>query len=325
MDFKELLQKRPVVVAPMAGVTNKAFRLIAKEMGAGLIYTEMVSDKGLKYGNRRTREMTEILPEEENVVLQLFGADETALPYATEYVTRNTRAAAIDLNLGCPVRKVVKNNGGVSLMRQPEKVKRLVSLMVERTSLPITVKMRSGWNENHKNAVEIARIVEEAGAALIAVHGRTRTQMYGGKVDFSIIKAVKEAVDIPVLANGDVKTPSDAAAMMEATGCDGIMIGRGLLGNPWLIRRSNDYLLNGQCEKPPSPEERIAMAKRHAELLATHYSERRATLEMRTHGPWYLKGLPDSSATRRSLSRAESREAMSTILDEYIKRMKTAR
>ncbi len=324
MDFKRRLQENPVVVAPMAGVTNKAFRLIAKEMGAGLIYTEMISDKGLKYGSRRTRKMTEILPEEEHVVLQLFGADEEALAFATEYVDKHTRAAAVDLNLGCPVPKVVKNNGGASLMRHPEKVKRLVSLMVERTRLPVTVKIRSGWDEAHKNAVEIARICEDAGASLIAVHGRTRSQMYGGEVDLDIIKAVKDAVGVPVLANGDVKTPLDAANMMEATGCDGVMVGRGLLGNPWLIRRSNDFLQNGRCEDPPSPEERVAMAKRHAELLAAHYGERRATLEMRSQAPWYLKGLSDSSKAKKALSRADSRERMSAILDEYLFRMKTA-
>ncbi len=324
MDFKRHLTKNPVVVAPMAGISNKAFRLLAQEMGAGLVYTEMISDKGLKYGSVRTRRMTEILPEEENVVLQLFGADEEALAYATEYVDKHTRAVAIDLNLGCPVPKVVKNNGGVSLMRHPEQVGRLISLMCERTDLPITVKMRSGWDEANKNAVEIARVSEAAGVSLIAVHGRTRTQMYRGEVDLDIIRAVKEAVEVPVLANGDVKTPEDALDMMDVTGCDGVMVGRALLGNPWLIRQCNDYLCYGRYDESPSVEERVEMAKRHAALLAKHYGERRAALEMRSQAPWYLKGLPDSSQARKALSRADSRETMSAILDDYLSRMKTA-
>ncbi len=310
--------ENPVIVAPMAGLTNAAFRSICRSFGAGLLYTEMVSDKGIEYGNERTIKMTRLASDETNVVLQLFGNDLEAMRHATEYVDQNSGCDIIDLNAGCPVPKVVKNGAGAALMKTPELLYDLVKAMVSATNKPVTVKIRSGWDKKSINAVEVAQICEKAGAAAIAVHGRTKTQMYKGKADYSIIREVKQNVNIPVIGNGDVETPEDAKHMLEETGADAVMIGRGLRGNPWLIKQTVDYLQTGFYESKPSAEEIVDMIKKHTELLCEEEGEPRAVLEMRAHAPWYLKGLKHSSALKRKIVRAKTQIELFALLDDYL-------
>ena len=310
--------ENPVVVAPMAGITNPAFRSICQSFGAGLIYTEMVSDKGIEHANARTLRMTKVPRGEKTTVLHLFGNDVKAMQHATKYVDLHSGCGIIDLNAGCPVPKVVKHGAGAALMKTPELLRELVRTMVEATDKPVTVKIRSGWDKNTINAVEIAKICEEAGASAITVHGRTKTQMYKGRADYSIIKQVKQNVKIPVIGNGDVETPEDAQRMLETTGVDAVMIGRGLRGNPWLIKHTVDYLKTGSYGPMPTPQEIIEMIKRHTELLCLEMSEKRAVLEMRSHAPWYLKGLKHSAALKRKIVKVHTREELFGLLDRYL-------
>lgn len=317
MRIGSLALRNPTAVAPMAGVTDGAFRKIMHGLGAGLIYTEMVSDKGILYRNSKTLKMLKIARDEGVVALQLFGSDPESLQAATRYVSSTTNASIIDLNLGCPVPKVVKNGEGAALMQRPERVGRIVRAMVEVSDLPITVKMRAGWSEDTKNAPKIARICETSGAKALAVHGRTRSQMYRGEVDLDIIRDVKRSVGIPVFGNGDITSPEDAAHMMQKTGVDGVMIGRALRGNPWLIGWIDDYLRTGEYEGDISLNERFSMIKQHAELLREEKGERVAVLEMRTHVAHYLKGLKESAQAKRKLTRAHSLEHFYKLLDDY--------
>jgi len=308
--------ENPVVLAPMAGVTDFAFRQLVKEFGCGLICAEMVSSKGLIYNNDRTVEMLAIHPEERPISIQIFGSEPRIMAQAAKIV-EESGADIIDINMGCPVPKVVKNQEGSALMKNPELAGRIVQAVVEAVKVPVTVKMRKGWNEQQVNAVELAEIVEKAGAAAVAVHGRTREQYYSGQADWEIIKKVKERVSIPVIGSGDVTTPQEAKKMLEETGCDGIMIGRGSLGNPWIFSRTIHYLETGELLPPPTAEERIATALRHLELLLQAKGEYIGTREMRKHAAWYTKGLPESAQLRRMINTANTKEELTIILQEY--------
>ncbi len=308
-----------VVVAPMAGLTNQAFRLILKEFDPALIYTEMISDLAINFKNKRTLDMMSLHQSENNTVLQLFGASPLSMSQATEYVNAHTDAKFIDLNMGCPVPKVIKGDAGAKLMQNLDQTKKIISAMVKASDKPISVKIRSGYDQDNINAVEAALMAEEAGVSLIAVHGRTRAQMYRGKVDYEIIKAVKQAVNIPVIGNGDILSPEDAKTMLDYTGVDAVMVGRGIKGNPWLIKQINDYLQTGTYDKYVSPEQKLDMLLRHARLLKDLKGEKIALLEMRSHGAWYLKGLKNASKIKAQMMKLEQFSTLENLIERYRK------
>jgi tRNA-dihydrouridine synthase B len=307
-----------VILAPMAGVCNPSFRILAKEMGAGMVCAEMVATKALQHGNAKTRSMLTILPEEKPVSMQLVGCDAESMKIAAELVAK-TDAAIVDINMGCPANKVHKAGSGAALARDPENAARIVETVVKAVpNKPVTVKFRKGWDENNINAVEVAKAVEAAGAKAVAVHGRTAKQMYQGQADWDIIRQVKEAVKIPVIGNGDVTSPQKAVQLLEETGCDGVMIGRGALGNPWIFRAVTHYMKTGEELPPPTAEERIRVALRHTDLLVAEKGEYVGTREMRKHIAWYTKGLRDSNQFRDKINLLESSQALKDALNEYL-------
>lgn len=307
-----------LVLAPMAGITNEAFRSICKEMGVGLVVCEMISDKALSFHNAKTIKMTGVSQNEHPLSMQIFGADKETLVYAAKWIYENTDADIIDINMGCPVNKVAKRAGaGSSLLRNPNKVYEITKAVVEATPLPVTVKIRIGWDENNINAVENAKMIEKAGACAIAVHGRTRAQMYSGHANLDVIKDVVEAVNIPVVGNGDIVDGPSALHMLEYTGCKAIMIGRGALGNPWIFKEINAYFA-GEEFKRPSKEEIYNMIVDQYERLLKLKGERLALLEMRSHVGWYLKGMQGSAQIKNKANQALSFEEVKKILKEYL-------
>jgi tRNA-dihydrouridine synthase B len=284
-------------------------------MGCALVYSEMVSDKGLIYRNCHTVEMLQSDERERPVAVQIFGSEPDSMARAAKMV-EEAGADIIDINMGCPTPKIVKNGEGAALMRNPELAYRLIAAVAAAVKVPVTVKLRKGWDEAGINAAQLAVLAQKAGASAVAVHGRTREQFYAGRADWHIIKAVKDSVSIPVIGNGDVRTPGDAARMMAETGCDGIMVGRAAQGNPWIFRQITAYLAAGEIVPPPSLHERLELMMRHMEMLVEHKGEYTGIREMRRHAAWYTKGLPHSAELRAKFNAAESRKDFAGILYE---------
>lgn len=303
-----------IILAPMAGVTDLPFRLLCSKQGAGLTCMEMVSAKAIWYGNKNTESLLEIHPEEGPTSLQLFGSDPEIVSEMAKRIAERP-FSILDINMGCPVPKVVNNGEGSALMQRPKLAGEIIAATVKAIDKPVTVKIRKGFDEAHVNAVEIARIAEDAGAAAVAVHGRTREQYYAGEADWEIIQRVKEAVSIPVIGNGDVTNGADARRMMEATGCDGVMIGRAARGNPWLFRQVTAYLQDGTVLPEADRQERKAMILRHARLQLATKGEYTGVREMRKHMSWYTAGMPGSAKLRQSINLAESFEEIEKLVE----------
>lgn len=306
-----------LILAPMAGVTDLPYRLICRSMGCGMVVTEMVSAKAILYKNKNTKTLLEVLPQERPAAVQLFGSDPDILGEIAAQI-EDGPYDMIDFNMGCPVPKIVGNGEGSALMREPKKVEQILSSMVRHVKKPVTVKFRKGFNDTSVNAVEIAKIAESCGVAAVVVHGRTREQYYSGKADWEIIRQVKEAVKIPVIGNGDVFQPEDAEAMLKRTGCDGVMIGRGAKGNPWIFSRTQHYLETGEILPGPSVAEIRDMILHHGSLLSQYKGEKMAMREMRKHMAWYTAGLPHSAALRNEINQIETLDEMKQLLESRL-------
>ena len=308
-----------VVLAPMAGITDITYRTICKEMGAGLVYTEMISAKGLFYQDRKTEKLMKINEKNRPVSMQIFGSDPDIMSYVVEkYINNRSDVDIIDVNMGCPAPKIVKNKDGCFLMKEPELAGKIINKIKRVSCKPVSAKIRSGWNIDSINAVELARILEFNGLDMVSVHARTREQYYSGKADYKIINEVKKSVKIPVVGNGDIYSPQDAVKMIEETNCDAVMIGRGILGNPWLIMNTVKILNNDSDFYIPSQLDKINMIKRHACMLADELNENIAILEMRKFAAWYTKGMKDSSQIRNSINKITSADELYKILDKYV-------
>lgn len=318
LKIGDIEMKNNVVLAPMAGVCNPAFRLIAKEFGTGLVCAEMVSDKAILHGNKRTMEMLFVDEREKPLSLQIFGGDRESLVEAAKVVDQQTNADIIDINMGCPVPKVTNCDAGARWLLDPNKIYEMVSAVTAAVSKPVTVKMRIGWDYEHIFAVDNAKAVESAGGKAVSVHGRTREQQYTGKANWDIIRDVKQAVSIPVIGNGDVFSPEDARRLLEHTGCDGVMIGRGALGNPWMLYRTIQYLSTGELMPDPIPREKMEVAILHMDRLVALKGEATAVREMRKHLAWYLKGLPGAARVKDVIMEETGRDKLVEILDQYI-------
>ena len=314
----------PVFLAPMAGVTDTPYRILAREMGCAMAFAEMVSVLGIHFRKEKTLAMLETVPEERPLAMQLFGAQPEPVAEAAAYVESLGCADVIDFNMGCPAPKIVKNGAGSALLRDPERAEKILSALVKATALPVTVKMRIGWDENSIVAVDMAKRAEAAGVAAIAVHGRTREQYYKGRADWSVIAEVKRAVRIPVIANGDIRTTGDLSRVFRETGCDGVMIGRAAQGNPWIFRSFRSFLETGAEPPPPTIAERGALLLRHLDMLIRCKGGCIGAREMRKHATWYTKGLTGGGNLRDAFNHAETREDFQRIVENMIAREKGA-
>ena len=306
-----------IFLAPMAGVTDLPFRILCKEMGCGLVYSEMVSAKGILYNNENTKKLLTVEQKERPAAVQLFGSQPEIMAAMAKKI-ENYDIDIIDVNMGCPAPKIVKNGEGSALTKNPKLVGEIVKAMVTAQKKPVTIKFRKGFDEEHINAVEIAKIAEQNGAAAVAVHGRTREQYYSGKADWDIIKAVKEAVSIPVIGNGDVFTPQDAKNMLEYTKCDAIMIGRAAQGNPWIFQRINHYINTGEMLPEVTTEQKVEKALRHARMLIEYKGEYIGVREMRKHISWYMKGIKGAAELREKINRANSYNEIEQLLQKNL-------
>ncbi|SFE78151.1 tRNA dihydrouridine synthase DusB [Peptostreptococcus sp. D1] len=307
MKFRDFEVSNEVFLAPMAGVTDLPFRLICKRFGCGLLYTEMINAKALCYDDANTKKMLNIMAEEHPVAVQIFGSEPEFMGKAAKILNHYPNEI-LDINMGCPAPKVVKNGDGSALMRSPELAKKVLSSVVESSSKPVTLKIRKGWDDNSVNALEIALIAQEVGVDAITIHGRTREQYYGGNADWDIIKLIKDNLNIPVIGNGDVTSIEDAIKIKNDTNCDAIMIGRGAQGNPWIFERINHYLKTGEILPQPTIDEKIGVAIDHMELAIEEHGEYVAVREMRKHIGWYLKGMKNSARVRDKINKLEDPE-----------------
>lgn len=310
--------KNRLVLAPMAGISNTSYRKIAKEMGVGLIYAEMVSSNALNFGNDKTFNLLKMSDEERPIAQQIFGSDVDSFVKAAKIIEDKMHPDIIDINMGCPVPKVaLRAQAGSALLKNPEKIGEIVKNVVAAVSVPVTVKIRSGWDKDHINAIEVAKICEENGASAIAIHARTRSEGYSGLANWNIIKKVKESVSIPVIGNGDVTTPELAKKMLDETGCDAVMIGRAAIGNPWIFKECLEYIENNNIISKPNYIERIEMLEKHYNLIKEDKNSHVALLEIRTHALAYLKGIPENKKYKELLCKTKTEEEFFAILNDY--------
>lgn len=315
MKIGNIELKNNIALAPLAGYTNLAYRKIMKEFGVGLVYTEMISAKGLLYENDKTWELTNIDENEHPVAVQIFGGEIEDMIKATKLLDARSGCDIIDINMGCPVKKVLKSNAGSYLLLDSDKVYEMVKAVVSNTSKVVTVKIRAGWDHKSINCVEVAKKIEEAGAKMIAIHGRTKSDLYSGKVNLDYIKMVKESVNIPVFGNGDIKTVDDAIKMIEYTGVDGVMLARGTFGNPWLVRDLVDYMEGRPLQASPTKQEKVEMLKHHFEELLKIKCEKLAVLEMRTLAAWYVKGFSNAKEFKNKLIYVKTKEELMSLIE----------
>ena len=306
----------PVFLAPMAGVTDTPYRILAREMGCPLVYSEMVSDKGINYRNEHTLKMLQTEEQERPMAMQLFGAEADSVARAAEYIQSLGCADILDFNMGCPAPKVVKNHEGSAMMREPENAYKVLKALVNAVDMPVTVKIRIGWDDQHINVLEMAKLAEEAGVAAIAVHGRTREQFYRDQANWKIIGQVREAVKVPVIANGDVRNVYDLDKIRQVSGCEAVMVGRAAQGNPWIFRQLTEYLRTGEILPGPTMDERKEIIIRHLDMLLQFKGDYIGPREMRKHATWYTKGIPGSAELRCLFNQAETRDDFLRILDK---------
>lgn len=322
IQIGRVLLANNVLAAPMAGVTDKTFRIIAKKFGCGLVCTEMVSDKAIIYNNQRTWKLFDLTGEKKPVAVQIFGSEPAVMARAAAVVVESG-ADLVDINMGCPTPKIVKNGEGSALMRNVSLAGRIVEAVVKSVPVPVTVKMRLGWDEEHINVLEVARAVEESGAAAVTVHGRTRAQFYAGRANWAMIGQVADALSIPVIGNGDIWQATDAREMIAQTGCSGVMIGRGAMGNPWLFRQTVTLLQEGRVLPDPTPEQKIRMALTHLDMVVADKGEYIGVREMRKHLAWYIKGLRGAARMRERINALEKVDQVKSALAEYLEQLGT--
>ncbi len=322
MKIDNLQVEQSVLVAPMAGVTDYPYRQILREMGANLLYTEMVSSKGVIYNNENTKNIINFWNKNSFLNgVQIFGEDPEIMAEAAAFIEEKHKPDIIDINMGCPAPKIVKTGSGAALMKNKKIAGNIIEEVVNRVNIPVTVKMRAGWDQNKKNAPEIAKIAEEKGAGAVTVHGRTRNQFYKGNADWNIIKNVKSAVKIPVIGNGDVFSPELARKMLEETGCDAVMVARGIQGNPWLFKRVSHFIKTGILREKPDYKDKIEMAIYHLQKSVDYYGQRVAIPKMRKHIAWYLKGLPCSTEIKEKINRINNLEKLKKVLQDYLQQL----